>query len=60
MKPRLTRKHMLIATLCCILLTLVDLLGSSHISPRDFKTVVYWIIVLIGWAVYFLERFKKK
>jgi len=61
MKPRLTLKHMLIATVCCILLTAGDLLfGTSWTSPRDFKTILYWIILLIGWAVYFLDRFKNR
>lgn len=61
MKPRLTLKHMLIATVCCILLTAGDLLfGTSWTSPRDFKAILYWIILLIGWAVYFLDKFKNR
>lgn len=61
MKPKLTLKSMLIVTLCCVLITAVDLLlGTSWTSPRDFKTILYWIIILIGWAVYFLDRFRKK
>ena len=65
MKPRLTLRHMLIATLCCVLITLVDvaqyIASPIHLfSPNDFKTLLYWIILLVGWAVYFLDRFKKK
>jgi len=61
MKPRLTLKHMLIATVCCILLTAGDLLfGTTWTSPRDFKTILYWIILLIGWAVFFLDKFKNR
>ena len=59
MKP--TLKQMLLATLCCLLLTAVDLLfGSSWTSPHDFRTALYWIIVLIGWIVFFRERIKHK
>ena len=61
MKPKLTLKMMLVATFCCVLLTAADLLfGSKWVSPKEFKTVLYWIIVLIGWAVYFLDKFKKR
>ena len=61
MKPRLTLKTMLIATLCCVIITAIDILfGSRWVSPRQFKTILYWIILLIGWAVYFLDKFKHK
>ena len=61
MKPKLTLKHMLIATACCVLLTAGDLLfGRAWTSPRDFKTILYWIILLIGWAVFFLDKFKHR
>lgn len=60
MKPRLTRKAMLLATLCCIVLTLAELLKAgvspiNIINHRDFKVVIYWIVLIIGWAVYFLD-----
>ena len=61
MKPRLTLKTMLLATLCCVLLTAGDLLfGSKWVSPREFQTVLYWVILLIGWAVYFLDKFRNR
>lgn len=65
MKPRLTLKHMLTATVCCVLITLLDVVQyfTSPIrlfEPRDFMTILYWIILLIGWSVYFLDRFKKR
>ena len=61
MKPKLDLKTMLIATLCCVILTALDLFfGTNWTSPRDFKTILYWIIVLIGWAVYFLDKFKNQ
>ena len=57
----MTLKHMLIATACCVLLTAGDLLfGTTWTSPRDFKTILYWIILLIGWAVFFLDKFKNR
>lgn len=60
MNPKLTLKTMLIATLCCILLTAVHLLfGTKWTSPQDFKVYLYWIIVGIGWSVFFLDRFRK-
>ena len=61
MKPRLTLQHMLLATLCCVLITTVDLyFGRSALSPREFKTILYWIILVIGWAVYLLDRFRNR
>jgi len=61
MKPRLTLKSMLLATMCCVLITAIDILfGTAWTSPKDFKTILYWIIVLIGWAIYFLDRFKRR
>ena len=65
MKPRFTLKQMLTATACCVLITLVDVVKHCAnpirlVNPRDFLTVFYWIILLIGWSVYFLDRFKKK
>ena len=59
MKHRLSLKTMLIATACCALLTAIDLVfGTSWTSPKDFQTILYWIIVGIGWAVYFLDLYR--
>lgn len=61
MKTKLTLKGMLLATLCCILITAVRYFpGNSWTSPKDFQPILYWGIVLIGWMVYFLEQFKKR
>lgn len=65
MKPRFTLKQMLTATVCCVLITLLDVVqyftSPIHLfEPRDFLTILYWIILLIGWSVYFLDRFKKR
>ena len=60
MKSHLTLKSMLIATLCCVLITAVDLFRGSYVSPKDFKALLYWIIVLVGWAVYFLDLYRMR
>lgn len=61
MNTKLTLKHLLLATACCVILTAADLLfGSRWTSPGEFRTMLYWIILLIGWAVYFFDRFKNR
>lgn len=65
MKPSLTLKKMLTATGACILITLFNVISyitsPIHLfTPRDFLTILYWIIVLVGWIVYFLERRKNR
>ena len=58
---KLTLKQMILATLCCLTLTAVEFLfGNRWTSPHDFRTILYWVIVLIGWTVFFWERFKHK
>ena len=65
MKSRLTLKTMLTATAGCVLIALLEIFeyftSPVHLfTPRDFLYILYGIIVLIGWAVYFLDRFKNR
>ena len=58
-------KTMLTATGCCILLTLLKLLfdwlvPTNMFSRHDFELIVGWIVICIGWGIYFLDRFKNR
>ena len=64
MKPRFTLKFMLKATLLWIFLTVlwyVDtrVLPHAHLDYfREFELIGAWVVLLIGWAVYFLDRYR--
>lgn len=65
MKPRFSLKFLLIATACCILATLAEvlkgkLLPVNIVNHQDIKAVFFWIILLIGWAVYFLDLYRMR
>lgn len=63
MKPRFTLKFMLKATLACIVLTVVGIV-LRKVSPLRmdyldvFEGIAAWIVVGIGWAVYFLDQYR--
>lgn len=65
MKNILDLKTMLLATLACVVYTGMEIFQES-ISPvswysmKDFKVILFWAVVLIGWLVYFLQKRKKK
>ena len=65
MKPRLTLKFLLKATLACLLLTLAAI-GIRYFSPVRigyfdvFEGIAAWIVVGIGWAVYFLDLLRTR
>ena len=65
MKPRLTLKFLLKATFACLLLTAVGI-GIRYFSPVRFghfdvfECIAAWIVVGIGWAVYFLDLYRAK
>ena len=65
MKPRLTLKFMLKATAVCVLLT-VAAIGIRYFSPIRigyfdvFEGIASWIVVGIGWAVYFLDLYRMR
>lgn len=65
MKRRFTLKYMLIATVCCITVTLTELLKAKYLpvnitNHQDFEAILFWIVLLIGWAVYFLDLFRNR
>ena len=65
MKPRFTLKFMLKATFACILLTFIGI-GIRYFSPIRidyfdvFEGIIAWILVGIGWAVYFLDLYRAR
>ena len=65
MKPRFSLKFLLIATLFCIAMTLAEVLKAellpvNILNHQDFEAVFFWIILLIGWAVYFLDLYRAR
>ena len=63
MKPDL--KTMLKGTLACVLLTLgwyfsIRPLPARIHYFREFELIIVWIILLIGWIIYFFSLWKNK
>ena len=65
MKPRVTLKFMLKATFACVLLTFIGI-GFRFFSPIRidyfdvFEGIAAWIVVGIGWTVYFLDLLRAR
>lgn len=65
MKTGLTLKFLLGATAACVLLTVLEIV-FDHFTPldlfthRDFEMIASWIVLLIAWGIYFLDRFRKR
>ena len=65
MKHKLDLKTLLLATLACLVYTGMEFFQESisavsWYSLQDFKVILFWAVVLIGWAIYFLDRFKRR
>ena len=65
MKSGLSLKFLILATLACVVFTIMDIhlhkaTGIRWFSPRDFKAVLTWLVILIAWIVYIVERIRKK
>ena len=62
---KLDLKTMLKGTLACVLLTLgwyffIHPLPARIDYFREFELIAIWIILLIGWIVYFFRLWKNK
>jgi len=62
---KLDMKTLLKATLGCVLLTLgwyfiIRPLPVRIDYLREFELIAVWIILLIAWAIYFLNKFKNR
>ena len=65
MKHKLDLKTLLLSTLACLVYTGMEFFQESisavsWYSLQDFKVILFWAVVLIGWAIYFLDRFKRR
>ena len=65
MQRKLTLKLMAKASFGCLLLTLIwvlyDMLMPARIHYlREIELISCWIILLVGWIVYFLNQFRDK
>ena len=65
MKNILDLKTMLLATLACVVYTGIEFfqeqLSPVHwYSPKDFKVLLFWAVMIIAWIVYFLQKHKNK
>ena len=65
MKSGLDKKTLICATLACIIISIVDILldraaGFRWFSPKEFMSIVAWLVIGIAWIVYFLEHRKSK